>query len=460
MVSGLRTFKSRMVRGKQNPSFGIWSYYFVLIAFLFTARGSRIMNSIDFRINPIGGFLFLISLIVLVIQDLNSCHRKSYWNYFLLMSIFFAWEVIHFVIDAFFDYVDLYSIAMFLTYSFFLVRRLGFQFIKNAENIIAKFSIVSVFMWIFTLVIGPENMAIFSFAEPAASTSIGSMILYNVPAEYNDNGTGILRNCGFAWEPGLFSSILCIGIAFNLIINKGRFNLNMFFLILGVLSSVSTTGYIASFVIFAYYYTSSFRNIYKVLFLIVVIPIAIYSYKNFDFIGAKIAETSEQDDFIINDMNKFGYMEGQAETYTPQRFECIQLQALNFMDSPVFGYGAPYNSFVYRRISPMISLSTGILTDFAKFGFILGFLFTLTYCYSFYYICRRAKCPRFLLLIVYLLISFSYSFIMVPFTLCITMFAVYHIPPKKILLYKRMKQKRRRIIVNQTQKLQMSSGNI
>lgn len=456
--------KSRKLKKKvlTSESYSLlWSYFYVFITILFTARASLITNSVDFRVNPIGGFLFLFSLICLVVQDLNNNWNKSYDKYLIVLTIILVWEAIHFRIDGGIDYVDLYILVVFHTYSCFLIRRLGFTFFRIAENIIAKLSLFSVIMWFITIVIGPENMAILSFTEPSApDTAIGSFILFDIPSIENDNGTGMLRNCGFAWEPGLFSCILCIGIAFNLILHRGQFNHNMLFLILGLLSSVSTTGYVTAFVIFTYYYTSSVKNMFKILVLAIFIPIAIYSYTNFEFIGEKIVLNSDEDEYITNDMSHFSYKEDQGETYTPQRFECIQLQALNFIDSPIFGYGHVSNSFVHKRISSMISLSTGILTDFAKFGFILGFLFTLTYCYSFYYICRRAKCPRFLLLIVYLLISFSYSFIMVPFTLCITMFAVYHIPPKKILLYKRMKQKRRRIIVNQTQKLQMSSGNI
>ena len=107
-----------------------------------------------------------------------------------------------------------------------------------------------------------------SFSWSTKRKEGNSFIVYAIADSF-----GILRrNLGFAWEPGRFGSILSIGLLVNLFLNNFNLKNNKhFFIILGaLLSSQSTTAYMAMIAVIVIYLYNK-----KVKYIILLLPIAI-----------------------------------------------------------------------------------------------------------------------------------------------------------------------------------------
>lgn len=106
------------------------------------------------------------------------------------------------------------------------------------------------------------------------------------------------RNSGFAWEPGGFSAIITILLTIHLVRNRFKFDKVALIFILSVLSTFSTSGYIALFLIFIAYsfYKKSLLllNPFYLIFFIGFIYASITFYTNSDFMENKIEAYVEQ----------------------------------------------------------------------------------------------------------------------------------------------------------------------
>lgn len=160
-----------------------------------------------------------------------------------------------------------------------------------------------------------------------------SLVFYNYvlggsDSHFMDIGT---RNSGMFWEPGAFQGY--INIAFLLYIDK----FNVFFreykkyfiiLLLALLSTFSTTGYL---VFFAIIVLSAFRNtkniIAKVFITTFVSIAAFWAYNNLDFMGEKINHEYEN----VQEINNRGV--------ASSRMGSAIISWQNLMNNPLCGNG-------------------------------------------------------------------------------------------------------------------------
>lgn len=126
--------------------------------------------------------------------------------------------------------------------------------------------------------------------------------------------------------------------------------------------------------------------------------------------GEKIKETSSSDNYISESIQHLEYMENEGYYLTVQRFEGLYLEYLNLKEAPFLGYGSKGNSYMNTQISPYIVVSSGVITNFSQFGFILGLLITLVYIKSAIMFDRENNQKYMMLFVVYLFMSMSYSF--------------------------------------------------
>lgn len=101
------------------------------------------------------------------------------------------------------------------------------------------------------------------------------------------------RNSGFMWEPGAYAGVLIFLILYRLLINKFKLDKQLLILQLALLSTFSTAGYIALFVIilFLIIQNSNRSLIYRVFLpftLIFVLFLGFLIFKETSFLGDKI----------------------------------------------------------------------------------------------------------------------------------------------------------------------------
>ncbi len=148
-----------------------------------------------------------------------------------------------------------------------------------------------------------------------------NIIVYNI----NTKGEGLVwlkRNSGPFWEPGAFAGFLVLALLFN-IIRKGRLNnkTNMI-LIFGVMSTFSTSGYVALVFVVLSYLMAQRNRIRRIVYVPLIIFTSAVLFFSVDFIGEKI-------------QRKLSFTN---QTYNT-RFKSAKLDLEDFMDHPFVGLG-------------------------------------------------------------------------------------------------------------------------
>ena len=287
-------------------------------------------------------------------------------------------------------------------------------------------------MWICMHLVGPENLARLGFMEPASGTSSASFLIFNVPNIDYYEGKGMFgfeRNCGFAWEPGLFACFLVIAIFNNLLRtkNKVRNNVWLYILIAALLTTFSTTGYVAFFAIIVSHFVIGRVNLFSVRNIIFLVLLGFAAYRVFQlpFMRDKIQAKSDTSEYMTDNQSTMDYVKDQGELVTVDRFEGMALDFMNFMDKPYYGYGiSRENSYIYQNISEYILISNGTTTVFSNFGILLAILFHYFYIKNSIFIrrCFRSKDKSFYL--IYMIISFSYSFTTIAMFICMSQYYI------------------------------------
>jgi hypothetical protein len=239
-------------------------------------------------------------------------------------------------------------------------------------------AIVGLFGWFIQILMGGDNlfnylnkipgMTSFSYVTGKGVTAI----IYSVqPAIHAIVNLAIPRNCGYTQEPGSFGVYLCLAIFINLFITSSEKNSKKRFwiLVITLVSTQSTTGYVIFIVITVFYILS--KNLSKILLLFPFAIVALIYLSTLPFMSNKIVtlltETNTLDQLIVRSF-------GAEETYTPQRFTSFVITFRDFQENPVLGLGPDNENSWLNKIGARISPISGIGNLLAQFG-IVGFLF-------------------------------------------------------------------------------------
>lgn len=254
----------------------------ILVFFLLCISGNPFFSVILDKFSCICFFVFFIVFYKPKI-DKETKRTLSGWMFFLGV-VFIA------------QYITLGSVSILGDLNFMLkiaiailvAAHLGVKFKYVYLRVMTFLAITSLFFY--TLVV--VGVKLYDFI-PQDSRS--SMILYTMSNSIIDYSELIPRNFGMFWEPGAFSGYIIATFLFFLNDMKtlfDKYKKNVIIIGIALLTTMSTTGYIVSSIIFIWYCGHKYRN--KVLFgiiLIVVVPVLYYAFNNLDFMGEKI--TSE-----------------------------------------------------------------------------------------------------------------------------------------------------------------------
>ena len=259
------------------------------------------VSTIPFFKSPIGVFLAIICILYLNKNILATITMET--SLFLL--IVFILEIYH--ATTFRNYEDwvVKQILLFFFISMFVIYYLKLDFLNIYIRIMYSITLIS-FVFYFIYLISPS--LIIGFANSMPSLFSKNFRIYDDmyervnPIIYNfDHNFYKGRNNGPFWEPTVFASLLLIGQIFNLLINKIIFNKIGIVFSIGILTTLSTTVFIAYFILLVSYFLidSRFKITYKISLLFVSIIIGSYLFANLSFLEEKInTEFSEIDNNI------------------------------------------------------------------------------------------------------------------------------------------------------------------
>ncbi len=349
-------------------------YFFIMIVYMGMANGYTQVLSYPPSKGLWTFFVPVILTITLVVRNVKKFRSNK--RLYLVLCIVCIWVVFQGI-----KYMHLFAMNLFLLYNivmaYIFVKVYGYGIIVLYERYVTKLSLIGLFVWIIYN-LAPELLINFTnyFSVKCSGTLISNFFIAGLASSSDFIG---FRNAGFAQEPGMYASFVIIAMFFNLILNGFNYkNRSFIILFLSLITTQSTTGYLAFFLI-VFFYTLNVKTsrLYVILFLLLTLP----SIIALPFVGDKIKHYMPQKDSIENIVWNGEYIENNIDgaVFVPQRLDGFILECMNFLFDPWLGYGVKkeYTSYVSTHLSRYISCSNGNISIFSRFGLFMGIFFYL-----------------------------------------------------------------------------------
>ena len=331
---------------KYNEPVSKFDYMLVTYVMLCASRGCFWFYSLSFYTDIAGSVLSLFFFIRLLYKKWGYIEIKD----FRLLFIYDIWFLAQYLFkECPFTIVDFVYSNYILCFTILLAKYLGKRFFCIFVDVVYFFVVISIPLWLLCLT--PlystiENLMFFD------SVFTKNAIIFTLPRV--DEGYMLLRNCGPAWEPGIWAII--IGLALFVNFTFSEYNLldkKTIIFFIGVFSTLSTTGYgILLFCIVPIILINQKGTIIKILLFPMAIIIVLFLW-NQEFVGDKISNLQYQgEDVFYESAQKAESSEKGALVL--QRFDGIALDYLNFTYDPFLGYGKFCQSYSYNYISENI----------------------------------------------------------------------------------------------------------
>jgi len=294
-----------------------------------------------------------------------------------------------------------------------------------------------------------------SFSRPGSGNVDSNIILYTInnfstieDTNINIGGISLVRNSGFAWEPGGFACLIDLAIFINLIRTKFRltYNSKIWVFIVALITTFSTTGISIFFLLLVFYIYNQHIK-YTVLLIPLTLALGIY-ITTLPFMAEKLIDVSNYDtEEMIENTIEYDLQS------TPQRLESLEIDFVDFMNNPILGYGGHMEEQWTSKLGAQVATISGIGKVMAVFGLvgILFFLINLIKTSKEFAKSFKFKGWLFPFLMV-IMIAVSYSLIFMPLLMCFWLMNSTYLSNKQKLGYllNRLKIMRLKSPIHQT----------
>jgi hypothetical protein len=235
-------------------------------------------------------------------------YRKSKFDitfiYFLsALTVVFILQMFKFDFFPLFTYAGIY--ARILVAYFILKSVVDFpdKFVK----IMYYLSIISFIFFIPILLIPGFNDFLISHFTFFSRLDAGVMARYNILGLFTIVPGHDFRNAGPFWEMGAFAGYLILALVINYLRKPELKNKTNIVLILAILTTQSSTGYITVLIFLAFIFNQEVKNlILKGMLIFSMIFVGYFAYTNLDFLGEKIEMQLDEAKALINTENLEG----------------------------------------------------------------------------------------------------------------------------------------------------------
>lgn len=379
-----------MIRIHDELYYPIYEYLYLFVMVIYMAQMTpdtgRMVGSLSG--NPIPLLIPIVMTIILLLRNPISFKHTKLWALTGIMAI---WTIA--VCYKFHDFTPSnLSYYIFLFYAIFIafihIRVYGRDLFLIYEHIMVVFAAISLVLW-GVAVLAPPDLNLFRiFPETAYGNNVLYIFNWMDPAK-GQIYASIIRNAGCSWEPGRFSIMLTLAILIN-ISREGitfRNNKKILVLLLALASTMSTTGYSITFLIYVIFWLNEINAKSILSFIFIAIPLSILIF-SFDFMGGKIQEKAKFEGLTRERVHNINY---NAKTYGDEylgsldRFESMYFDWINFKQEPLLGYGRNNDySWFRRNISKNFALTGGLVKTFSQYGLFIGlFLYVILFLSSF-----------------------------------------------------------------------------
>ena len=397
-----------------------FDYTFVFISIIYAGNATTFVRSVETWENLLG-FIIPIFFSILLAYKYNVRISKGFA--YLLIG-FIVYNVI-----LTYKYNEIHPRFMGIYLSYFIIAyitisSLHHRFFIYYESILYYLCIIALFFWGIQLIIPETLMHIFkiiSFSQPGSGNVASNILIYTIPEvsgfesyQMDLGWVSVIRNAGFAWEPGAFACHINLAIFINLFRTNFslRNNLKFWIFLIALLTTFSTTGFTLFILLMLFYMYNQNKKSF-ILFVPIAFAAIIY-LSSLQFMTEKIKDTTNYDTEEMID-NSITY----DQEFTPQRIQSYEIDFIDFMNNPIFGYGGNDKDKWTTKLGADISTISGIGKVMSIFG-IVGILFffinltntSMEFAKDFHF---KGWGFPFLMIIM---ISISYSIIFGPVLMC------------------------------------------
>ena len=334
--------------------------------------------------SPIRRLISLIPFIILFILFINRIGIREIEFSFISVVIF---VIVLILIQGYFFGFSLMTVVTYPLYVLFipylLYKIIGIRIFKYLLNVIYYTAIIASAIWLLQVVVSPFN-------DLFQHLRLSSGIPFIRGDEFNNRvsiaffytishwkvdvlGVGILRNSGLYHEPGAFAYFLIIAIGINTILQQNIMNNKNIIMIIMIITTFSTAGYLALFVLLVFMIIDS--NIHggiKIFLIPSIIVLIFISYTQIDFMQDKIV-ASYEDQRLTQVDGEIVFEGGRGRVW---RME----SAINLLStSPLIGRGIITAARDFEPGSPYYFTGAGIWRTLASYGLLFAPLLYLMY---------------------------------------------------------------------------------
>ena len=351
---------------KSKVSF--FDYFYLLTIIIYAGMASAFVREFG-DIRTFGNAVALVITFAFAIYKRIGLRK----DFLILLGIVSLYSAIAAIYAGYSSSRLLWLFSQWLVYfyvAYVICNGYGFRFFVIAETILFHLAIVALICWVILLLIpGPFTSFLQYFALPAfndsdrfqsANVLFYTVILSNITYGINDQFYFLIRNSGFAWEPGAFACFMCLGICFNMLRTelKLKNNLPLVVFLLALASTQSTTGYSIFGVMLVIWLLLN----KKIGWLVLLIPAFVFVF-NLPFIGEKLDMKSEG----FNEVTLENAKSGEAF----DRILSFRIMLDEFLRHPIFGYGFSIPEFELLELQTW----SGIGRLLSQYGIIMTSIF-------------------------------------------------------------------------------------
>ena len=297
----------------------------------------------------------------------NIAHRTLF-----IFLFFIGYELLHAIMFQLDYTLTIIKLSLVLLLAFSVVNILKDRFIKV---LVATMFYISIVSFVFTILCYVPGIGkpLFHFAAgliPLKQDANGfvtpTLIMYTFFPDYFNGLFSYVRNAGIFWEGGAFAVFLNVTL-FLYYASKQIYTLRDMFdkvsivLIMAVLTTVSTMGFVALALILTFYSLQLESNI-KYVFLLMCCVSFYVAYHSFEFLGSKIDQQLAKSAQINN------------------RFGSALLDISDIMERPVFGWSRRLEVLFDSRSMAKSHRPNGLTNFLRNYGFLyVGVYFYLVF---------------------------------------------------------------------------------
>lgn len=393
-----------------------FNYFYIFCMFIYAGSATVFARELG-DLRTVGNAFGII--ITVVFFWLNKVRPTR--PYYVSLAVFLLYAVVTSINNKMVNLRWISEWIIWLTMAYGICQGFKDKLFVAVETVLYHLCIISVVCWIVHLLWPDQMMSIvkaLEFSSPYAEDDNveANMILYtinNIEIDAENEFGLVLRNAGFAWEPGAFASMTCLGLFCNMMRTnlKLRDNRSLWVLLVALLSSQSTTGFMILMVSLVFWLIIN----KKYLYLLLLVPVIVAVF-NLPFVKDKLYE----------EIDNLQYFDARDYSGAIGRLYSLQLNFEEFLRHPIIGLGGYTEGTWLAQHGFDVATISGIGNMLVFFGAVMTALFLFLLIKACLLVQKVFDSPNAWILIVVMLgMMVSYNLWKQPVFIAFWMFGVY-----------------------------------